>query len=64
MEHAGRHVSTDFCLAAKAAAVGTALWYIAQRALAILGFLVFTYGLLAAEVELAKLEQVTAATAQ
>ena len=45
----------------KTAAVGSALWYIVQRVLAILALLAFTYGLLAAEVELAKIEQFTEA---
>ena len=59
MEHAGHYVSTDSYLTAKVATVRNALYCITQGVLAILGLLVFVYGLLAAEVELAKLEQVT-----
>jgi hypothetical protein len=61
MEHIERLVLTDAALAAKTAALGAALKYIAQRTLAILAFMAFTYGLLAAEVELAKLEGFPAA---
>jgi hypothetical protein len=60
MEQVGRYVFTDSSLAGKVAVIGNAVWYIAQRVLGILALLAFTYGLLAAEVELAKLEQFTA----
>ena len=60
MEQVVRYVLTDIRLAGKVGAIANALWYIAQRVLAILALLAFTYGLLAAEVELAKLEQFTA----
>jgi len=60
MEQVGRCVLTDASMASKATAIGSMLWYIAQRVLVILALLAFTYGLLAAEVELAKLEQFTA----
>jgi hypothetical protein len=59
MEHVGRYASHDSNLANKAAAIGNALLHIAQRVLAILAVLAFTYGLIAAEVELAKIEQIT-----
>ncbi len=42
----------------------TALVYIGQRVLGILALLAFTYGLLAAEVKLAQLEQVTSPVAR
>jgi len=61
MEHIERFVLTDAALAGKTAALGDAFKYVAQRALAILAFMLFTYGLLAAEVELAKLEGFPAA---
>jgi hypothetical protein len=60
MEHVGRYVTADSSLASKVAVIGNAVWYVAQRALGILALLAFTYGLLAAEVELAKLEQFAA----
>jgi hypothetical protein len=60
MEQVGRYDLTDSSLANKAAAISNALRHIAQRVLGILALLAFTYGLLAAEVELAKLEQFTA----
>lgn len=59
MEQVGRYALTDSSLARTVDAIGNALWYIAQRVAGILALLVFTYGLLAAEVELAKLEQFT-----
>ena len=60
MEQVGRYDFSESFSADKAAILGNALWYIARRVLAILALCAFTYGLLAAEVELAKLEQVTA----
>jgi hypothetical protein len=60
MEQIVRYALTDTRLAGKVDAIGNALWYIAQRVAGILALLAFTYGLLAAEVELAKLEQFTA----
>jgi hypothetical protein len=60
MEQVGRYALTDSSLALKVDAIGNALWYIALRVAGILVLLVFIYGLLAAEVELAKLEQFTA----
>ncbi len=59
MEYAGRFDVTDFHLAKVAAAVCDGLWYIIKRVVAISGLLVCIYGVLAAEVELVKLEQVT-----
>jgi hypothetical protein len=59
MEQVGHYAIHDFNLANTAATIGNALSYIALRVLAILALLVFTYGLLAAEVELAKIEHVT-----
>lgn len=59
MEQAGQYVLRDASLTRHVAAIGNTLWYIAQRVLAILALLAFTYGLLAAEVELAKIEQFT-----
>jgi hypothetical protein len=62
MEQIGRYALSDTSLASTVDAIGNALWYITQRVAGILALLVFTYGLLAAEVELAKLEQFTAST--
>ena len=64
MEQAGNYAldSTDF--ANRTAAVGNALVYIGQRVLGIMALLAFTYGLLAAEVKLAQLEQVTTLAAR
>ena len=59
MEQAGRYLSRESKLTHQAAAIGNALGYIATRVLAILAVLAFTYGLIAAEVELAKIEQMT-----
>lgn len=59
MEQVGQYALHDSNLTNKAAAIWNALWYIAQRVLAILAVLAFTYGLIAAEVELAKIEQIT-----
>ena len=59
MERAGQYVLRNFSPTNKTAGIGAALWYIVQRVLAILAVLTFTYGLLAAEVELAKIEHVT-----
>ena len=41
-------------------AVSNLVWHMAKRALATLAVLALTYGLIAAEVELAKPEQITA----
>ena len=60
MEQVGRYVFSESFPADKAAFLASALCYIARRVIAILALCAFTYGLLAAEVELAKLEQVTA----
>jgi len=64
MEQASNYVliATDF--ANRTAALGNALLYIGQRVLGILALLAFTYGLLAAEVKLAQLEQVTTLAAR
>ena len=51
-------------LTRQTAVLGNSLLYIAQRVLAILALLAFTYGLLAAEVELAKLEMITVPAAR
>ena len=59
MEQIGRYAPYESNLMRRATAAGNALWYIAQRVLAILAVLAFTYGLVAAELELAKIEQVT-----
>lgn len=59
MEQAGRYDILDANLAQRASAIGNALCYIGQRVLAILALLAFTYGLIAAEVELAKIEHPT-----
>ena len=63
MEQASNYVlgDTDF---ANRAALGNALLYGGQRVLGILALLAFTYGLLAAEVKLAQLEQVTSPVAR
>ena len=60
MEQVGRYAFTETSLAGKIDAIGNALWYIALRVAGILALLAFTYGLLAAEVELVKREQFTA----
>ena len=59
MEQVGQHALRESSLTQQAASLGGALWYITQRVLAILALVAFTYGLLAAEVELAKIEQLT-----
>ena len=59
MERTGIYVLTNPIPAHYAAALGHALVYVALRVLGILAVLAFTYGLLAAEVELALLEQFT-----
>ena len=59
MERTGSYELSDPIAARKAAALGHALVYIAHRVLGILAVLAFTYGLLAAEVELARREQLT-----
>ena len=59
MEQIGHYAFHDSNLTHKAAAIGNTLWYIARRVLAILAVLGMTYGLIAAEVELAKIEQIT-----
>jgi hypothetical protein len=62
MEYAGQQVLVNFSIPDKAAAAAGAIGYITRRVGAVLALLTFTYGLLAAEVELAKIEQ-SAATA-
>jgi hypothetical protein len=64
MEQVGQHAIHDSSLARQTAVLGNALLYIAQRVLAILALLAFTYGLLAAEVELAKIEMITVPAAR
>ena len=64
MEQASNYVLADTDLANGTAALGNALVYIGQRVLGILALLAFTYGLLAAEVKLAQLEQVTTLAAR
>ena len=59
MEQIGRYALYESILMRRVAAAGNALCYIAQRVLAILAVLAFTYGLVAAELELAKIEEVT-----
>ena len=59
MEQAGRYLAHESNLTHQAAAIASALGYIVKRVLAILAVLAFTYGLIAAEVELAKIEQMT-----
>ncbi len=59
MEQVGRYVAIDGVLADQVEIVGKALWYITKRVAGVLALLTFTYGLLAAEVELAKIEQAT-----
>jgi hypothetical protein len=61
MEHVIRQVFTAPAFAAKAVAVNNVLKCIARRALAATTLLACIYGLLAAEVELAKLEGFPAA---
>lgn len=64
MEQVGQYAIHDSRLHRQTALVGNALLYIAQRVLAVLAALAFTYGLLAAEVELAKLEMITVPAAR
>ncbi len=64
MEQASNYVLTDTNFANRTAALGDALVHIGQRVLGILALLAFTYGLLAAEVKLAQLEQVTTPVAR
>ena len=59
MEQAGRYVFIEEALVDHVESVATALWHIAKRVAGILALLTFTYGLLAAEVQLAKIEQAT-----
>ena len=59
MEQVGKYAFHDSNVTNKAAAIGSTLWHIAQRVVAILAVLSFTYGLIAAEVEFAKIEQIT-----
>jgi hypothetical protein len=59
MEQVGRYVSIDGVLVEHVERLGNALWYITKRVVAILALLTFTYGLLAAEVQLVKIEQAT-----
>lgn len=61
MEYVIRVVFTDAAFAGKAAAIGHTLKIFGQRLLIVSGLLAFTYGLLFAEVELAKLEGFPAA---
>ncbi|MDB5808208.1 MAG: hypothetical protein JWN94_330 [Betaproteobacteria bacterium] len=60
MEQVAQQVVLESHLFTKAAAFGDALWHIAQRVAGIMALLTFTYGLLAAEVELAKIEAINA----
>ena len=64
MEQASNYVVTDTGFANRTAALGNALVYSGQRVLGLLALLAFTYGLLAAEVKLAQLEQVTTLVAR
>ena len=64
MEQVDQYAIHDSRLHRQTALVGNALLYIAQRVLAVLALLAFTYGLLAAEVELAKLEMITVPAAR
>lgn len=59
MEQAGNRAILDSDLGHDVARLGHALGYLARRVFAVLALLAFTYGLLAAEVELARLEHVT-----
>ena len=59
MEQVGRYVSIDGALVEHVERMGNALGYITKRVVGILVLLTFTYGLLAAEVQLAKIEQAT-----
>ncbi len=60
MEQTRQYELCDTRLTDTAAAIGNMLWYIAERVLLILAVLAFTYSLIAAEVELAKIEQISA----
>ena len=64
MEQVDQYAIHDSRLHRQTTLVGNALLYIAQRVLAVLALLAFTYGLLAAEVELAKLEMITVPAAR
>jgi hypothetical protein len=59
MERADQYALCNPALLNKASAVWRLLCHIAQRVLAILAVLGMIYGLIAAEVELAKIEQIT-----
>lgn len=59
MERIDQYALCDPNLLHKATALWSSLWYIAQRVLAILAVLGMTYGLIAAEIELARIEQIT-----
>ena len=59
MEQAGRYTYIDEALVAHAESAAKALWHITKRVAGILALMAFTYGLLAAEVQLAKIEQAT-----
>ena len=59
MERIDQYALCDPTLAHHAATLWNSLGHIAQRVLAILAVLGMTYGLIAAEVELAKIEQIT-----
>ena len=64
MEQASNYVLAKTDFANRTATLGNALLYVGQRVLGILALLAFTYGLLAAEVKLAQLEQVTSPVAR
>lgn len=64
MEQVGQYAIHASGLTRQTAALRNALLYIAQRVLAILALLAVTYGLLAAEVELAKIEMITVPVAR
>jgi hypothetical protein len=59
MEQAGQYTLCDSRLSDKLTAIGRTLWYIAERVLLILSILGFTYSIIAAEVALAKYEQIS-----
>ncbi len=59
MQRIDQYTLCDPNLLHKATTLWNSLCYIAQRVLAILAVLGMTYGLIAAEVELARIEQIT-----
>ncbi len=59
MERIDQYALCNPVLLNKTSALWSALCYVIQRVLAILAVLGMTYGLIAAEVELAKIEQIT-----